>query len=486
MINPYFVFPDGFYVKQRTLDPPLGLLALASFIREGGFTVEILDLNYEEADSNEEILDLYHRKFENRYDEIGFVGLTTTTTTIYSSFRVSKIFKEKYPNTKVIFGGAHASFVPDETLDKEFVDAVCIGEGEDTLLEFVQGVPNEDIAGLAYAKIVDGEKVFIKNKPRVRKRKLDELPIPAYDLLEIEEYRPIIGNFKRLPAMMMITSRGCPWDCNFCRRPVGKMWTYRSAESLYNEMKYLSEEFGIKDIAFMDDVFTVNKHRVDRLCNLLIEKPLDIKWKCFARVDIVNPDMLKKMHQAGCWGIMYGIENFDQKVLDDMSKGVETPRFYEAVRWSKEASLEVRVCMMVGNVGDTPAILEKNIDMLIELDPDYIALAILTPFPGHDIYNWGIERDLIMSYNWDDYYGSTPLLKLDTLTPEETRYYFRKMAFKFYFRPKFIFKKLISLNSFQELKINFFGFLGLFSFFIESDWFVYDINSGTRAKDEAN
>lgn len=467
LVCPLFVFPDGFYVKQRTLDPPLGLMALAAYVRSCNHSVELFDLNYYEAATNEQIEKVFVEKYAERFKHIKVIGFTTTTTTIYAAFRAAEIFKKYFPDTVMIFGGAHASFVPDESLNKPFVDAVCIGEGEDTLVEVIEGRPFHSIEGLAYKKHIPGGLEFIKNKARSRIKKLDELPMPAYDLLDIKAYRPILGNFKRLPAMMMITSRGCPWPCNFCRRPVGRMWTYRSAKSLYNEMKYLSETYGVKDIAFMDDVFTVNEERVFELCDMLIANPLDIKWKCFARVDIVTPEMLKRMEQAGCWGIMYGVENFNQSVLDGMAKGVEVKQIYDAVRWSKEANLDVRVCMMVGNVGDTREIINRNIDLLIDLDPDYIALAILTPFPGHEIYNWAIERDLISTYNWDDYYGSTPILKLDTLTPEEITYLFRKMAFRFYFRPGFIFKKLLKMRSLEELKLNVSGFMGLASFMFE-------------------
>jgi radical SAM superfamily enzyme YgiQ (UPF0313 family) len=464
---PLFVFPDGFYVKQRTLDPPLGLMALAGYVRASGLGVELFDLNYHNAATNEQIEAVFVERYVKRFHEIKVIGFTTTTTTIYAAFRAAEIFRKYYPKATIVFGGAHASFVPDESLDKDFIDAVCIGEGEETLVEVIRGKPFAEVDGLAWKRVANGEVEFVKNKPRTRLKKLDDLPLPAYDLLDIGAYRPILGNFKRLPAMMLVSSRGCPWPCNFCRRPVGRMWTYRSAQSLYDEFRHLSETYGIKDIAIMDDVFTVNEKRVDEFCDLLIEKPLDIKWKCFARVDIVNPEMLKKMQRAGCWGIMYGVENFNQTVLDGMAKGIEISQVYDAVRWSKEADLEVRVCMMVGNVGDTEEIINRNIDLLIDLDPDYIALAILTPFPGHDIYNWAIERDLITTFNWDDYYGSTPILKLDTLTPEQITHLFRKMAFRFYFRPGFIWKKLKRLRSFEELRLNATGFFGLFSFALE-------------------
>ena len=467
LIWPPFIFPDGFYTGQRALDPPLMHLALAAYIRQYGNSVEILDCNAQFGATDIEFEAYFVSHYVERFEQIRVIGFSTTTPTINACFRISAICKKHYPECKIIFGGAHSSFVPDESLDNPNVDLVCIGEGEETLKELLDGVRYSDIRGLAYKEMGENSLKFIKTAPRVRLKELDSLPLPAYDLLDMKIYRPILGNFKRLPAMMLVSSRGCPWSCNFCRRPVGKMWTYRSAQNLYDEFEMLSKQYGIKDIAIMDDVFTVNKQRVIEFCNLLIEKPIDIQWLCFARVDIVTFEMLDIMKRAGCWQIMYGVENFNQEVLDSIKKGVDVQQIYDAVGWAKKAALEVRVCMIVGNVGDTEAIVNRNIKLLNRLDPDYISVAILTPFPGHDIYNWALAEDRIMTYDWDLYYGSTPILRLDTLSPAQVIKLYRKMTFSFYFRPQFIFKKIRQLKTPTEFWINLKGFFGLVKFRIE-------------------
>ncbi len=467
LIWPPFIFPDGFYTKQRALDPPLMHLALAAYVRQFGYSVQILDCNALFTSADEEFDAYFVQNFVSKYNNINVIGFSTTTPTINACFRLAAICKKHYPDCKIIFGGAHASFVPDESLSNPAVDVVCIGEGEDTLKELLDGVPYGDIRGLAFKKETETGTAFFRNPPRSRVRELDALPLPAYDLIDMQIYRPIIGNFKRLPAMMLVSSRGCPWSCNFCRRPVGKMWTYHSAEKLYEEFETLSKVYGIKDIAIMDDVFTVNKERVFEFCNMLIDKPLDIQWLCFARVDIVSAEMLDIMKRAGCWQIMYGVENFNQDILDSIKKGVEVSQVFDAVNWAKKAGLEVRVCMIVGNVGDTEPIIDRNIKLLKKLDPDYISVAILTPFPGHEVYNWGLEQDRIMTFDWDLYYGSTPILKLDTLSPDDVKRLYRKMTFGFYFRPSFIFKKLKRVRTFTELWMYVKGFLGLFNFRIE-------------------
>lgn len=468
LINPPFKFERGFYYGQRTVDVPLGLIALAAYVRENDFSVELLDCNYYFQDTDKEFEDWFVENYLKKYDEIKVIGFTTTTPTINVTYRLSQVCKDLYPNSKIVLGGSHASFVPDEALSRSFVDCVVMGEGEETLVEILNEKPFEEINGLAYCKKEVLEKnEFVRNKPRTRLKALDELPMPAYDLVDMQSYRPIIGNFKRLPAMMLISSRGCPWSCSFCRRTVGKMWTYRSPKSLYDEFKYLHETHGIKDIAIMDDVFTVNKKRVLEFCELLIQNPMDVQWQCFARIDIVDEEMLDKMAEAGCWGIMYGIENFDQKILEDIQKGINIDHVFNVMKWTQKSGLESRICMIVGNEGDTEEIVDMNIDLLKKLEPDLISVAILTPFPGNDIFNKALREDKILSYDWDLYFGSTPLVKIDTLNSEDVIRLFRKMTFSFYLRPYYIIKRIRKMKSWREIKYNMVGGIGILAFFAE-------------------
>ena len=467
LIWPPFDFPDGIYSNLRTYEPPLGLLSLAAYVREFDFSVEILDCNMKFENTDAEFETYVLEKYAEVRETVKVVGFTTTTPTIYACYRMAEVCRRVFPNARIVLGGAHASFVPDEALDKPYVDAVALGEGEETLRELLAGVAYKDIRGLAYKEVVDGEIVFKRTLSRERIKSLDDLPMPAYDLVEVDKYRPILGAFKRLPAMMMVSSRGCPWSCSFCRRPVGKMLTVKSAEKIYAEMKFLADTYGIRDIAFQDDVFTVNHENVFRLCDMLIEKPLDIKWHCFARVDIVTPALLKRMKEAGCWQIMYGVENFNQGILDNLNKGLEVQQIFDGIRWTQEAKIEIRICMMVGNPGDTEEIINQNIEFIKKINPDYLSMGILTPFPGHDMYNWALKEGRITTFDWDMYYGSTPIVKIDTLSPEDIKRLYRKMTFEVYFRPQYIWKKLKSVRSFTEFKMYFRGFLSLLHFFLE-------------------
>ena len=297
--------------------------------------------------------------------------------------------------------------------------------------------------------------------------KLDELPIPAYDLLPVLKYKPAKGSYKRLPAMSMMTSRGCPGRCTFCSKTLGNILVFKSAEVIFKEIKYLIDNWGIKQILFYDDTFTVFKENVVKLCDLLLENNIDISWTCFARVDFIDKEMLQKMKDSGCHQIMYGVENVDEGVLRNINKKINIDQVKNAVKWTKQVGIECRLAFMVGNPGDNMEILKKNTKFAIKMDPDLIVVNITTPFPGTDMFDWAKSKDLILTYEWDDYTLAKPVMRLENLTADEIKKLYKHMYRRFYFRPKYIFKKLLSIRSLDDLKILSSGFKALLSFFIK-------------------
>jgi anaerobic magnesium-protoporphyrin IX monomethyl ester cyclase len=180
--------------------------------------------------------------------------------------------------------------------------------------------------------------------------------------------------------------------------------------------------------------------------------------------------MLETMRIAGCWQVMYGVENFDSKVLSGTGKAINLEQIHNAIAWTRSAGLEIRLCMMVGNVGETKKTVRENIRLLKKIRPDYLSVAILTPFPGHDIYNWAMPKGLISTFDWNDYYGSVPILLLDTMTPEEVSHAFREMTFSFYFSPHYLLSRLLRIRSIRELLMNINGAFALFRFLMERLW----------------
>ncbi len=313
--------------------PPLGIASIAAYIRYNGYKVRIIDCNVEvpTVDRFESYL---RTNFVSKYSNIRFIGITSMTPTIKKAYKIAELCKKYFPNAQILFGGVHPTYLWSEVIKNPFVDIVVIGEGEKTLNDIVSGKKLDFVDGIVFKR--KGE--IIQTPPRKRILKLDELPMPAYDLLPISKYRPAKGSYKRLPAMSMMTSRGCPGRCTFCSKTLGNLLVFRSAEKIFEEILYLKKNFGIREILFYDDTFTANRKNVLKLCELIIKNKIDITFTCFARVDFIDFEMLRQLKRAGCHQIMYGIESVDETVLRNINKKINIPQVKNAVTWTKKGN----------------------------------------------------------------------------------------------------------------------------------------------------
>jgi len=460
LINPcLFKKQANIWKSIDSIFPALGLVYLAAYIREKGFKVKIIDAPALKisVESFEDYLKKHYGHEQPRY-----VGFTAVTSSVKNAYAMAKIIKKVFPETKIVFGGVHPTVLPEEVINQNEIDIVVKGEGEITFHEILKGNNLASINGLVYQK--DGEITY--NPPRKRIQNLDELPFPAYDLLPMDEYYPAKGSYEKLPAISMLTSRGCPGRCTFCNKTIGEQMVFRSAESLIKEIKMLIKDYGIKQIMFYDDTFTVFKENVRKFCQILLEEKINISWCCFSRVDYVNLDLLKLMKQSGCHQIMYGIESGDQQVLDSINKNTSLDLAREMVRLTKLAKIDVRGAFMIGNPIETKETVLKTLDFAIELDPEIAIFNIATPYPGTQMFDEAKNKDLILTYDWNDYDLSKPIMKLENLSQEEILKLYRYCFRKFYFRPKYILmriKRLLTKPS--EIGLVTEGLKAIFSFF---------------------
>jgi len=444
--------------------PPPGLLYIAAYVRSRGHSVRIIDCNIV-SPSVESFEPFFEKEFARKFSAIKVIGLTAMTCTVKKAFKIARICKRYYPNTLIVFGGVHATFVTDEVIGDPFVDAVVLGEGEKTLEEIVAGKDLSQIKGVVFKRPVQKHGYeIVRNSPRERITDLDSLPMPAYDLLPVLKYKPAKGSYKKLPAMSMMTSRGCPGRCTFCSKTLGDRIVFKSAEKILEEIQYLISHYKIRQILFYDDTFTVYKDNVIRLCDLILKNKIDVAWTCFARVDFVDLEMLKKMKRAGCHQIMYGVENIDGAVLRNLNKNIDLAQVTNAVKWTKEAGIECRVAFMVGSPGDNEEIVRKNINFIKKLNPDLLIANITTPFPGTAMFKWAKEKNLILTYDWNDYTLAKPVMKLENLSADQIQDLYRLMYKSFYFRPYYVVKRLLGIRTIDDVKILLGGLKSLFSF----------------------
>ena len=263
---------------------------------------------------------------------------------------------------------------------------------------------------------------------------------------------------------MIVTSRGCPGQCTFCDNSVfGRKYRWHSPRYIINMIKILKQRYNIKEIQFKDDNLLVNKITLKELCEIMIKEKLNITWNCGGRVDMVNPEILKIMKEAGCWQIWYGLESGSDKVLKCMKKNITVEQIKYAVKITKDAGISPGGFFMVGNPNETEEDIKMTLKLLLELPLDEFHMSHLTPFPGSELYR---TADMYGQFdrNWKKMNGWNILFVPKGLTREKLVYYSNLAFRKFYLRPRIILSYIRKIRSLRLLRIYFDAFLGFMSF----------------------
>ena len=425
--------PSASAVKEvlGVSSPPLGLAYIASLLESEGEDVRIIDSITENY-----TLEKIDKEMEKWGPDI--VGVTSVTPTFYDAIKVAKIAKMHGAIT--VLGGAHVTFMARETLEKyPFVDFVVRGEGEYTMLQLVhcieKGEEPHKILGLSYRS---RSGIVKENPPRPPIMNLDELPPPAYHLLPMDKYR-----FQGLKYATMITSRGCPFRCVFCAssRICGKKWRGLSPERVVDEMEYLINEYGVRDIEFLDDTFTFDKKRALQICDLIAKRGLDVRWICSSRVDIFDKELAQALKKSGCEIVYFGVESGSQRVLNAMKKGITLKQAIRAVKNAKEAGLKNVASFILGMPDETIDEANMTINFAIKLNPDYAQFTICTPFPGTELYEYAVRNNLLLTRDWSKYNTLTPVMKTK-IGVRTLKKLLSKAYLKFYTRIRYIIERI--------------------------------------------
>lgn len=445
LINPLWLKKKGnIWKKISSCVPPLGLAYAASFLEKHNIEVRIIDAQAEQMS----LADIIQRI--GRFDPL-FIGITATTSIIDNGLEIARLCKNAFPKSKVIMGGVHPTVMAEEVLDNQSVDFIVRGEGELALLDLVQGRDVGSIGGVSYK--LDGKIYHNDNRPVIEN--LDSLPFPAYHLLPMQKYYPAFGAYKRLPAISMVTSRGCPGKCTFCYGDMlGGHIRQRSAQNIIDEIKFLKAKYGIKEICFYDDTFTVFKDNFKQFCRLLIKDKIHISWSCFSRVDFVDEEMLRGMKEAGCHQIMYGIESADKEILKNINKRFSFEQANRVIDLTKKAKIDVRAAFMFGNPGETEETMRRTIHYAIKSSPDIVVFNITTPYPGTQMFKWAKERGYLRTLDWTKYDLATMVMELPTVDSRTVEKYYKNAYKKFYFRPTYIAKRILRMGSLVDLSMN--------------------------------
>ncbi len=320
-----------------------------------------------------------------------FVAITLFTVGVFNASIIAKILKEKNPDIFVLVGGPHISSMGYETMQRfqEF-DVSVIHEGElilENLLNSIEnGNPLENVNGIMYR---DENGSIRKTPPPPNIDELDSLPIPAWDLLPNfpKGYLPAIYDYPWAPVATYSASRGCPFLCEFCDTSTfGGKIRYNSPEHVHKIMRYLSEEYGVKHLQFVDDLFVAHNQHVVAFSKLLIKDKIDMTWSCTARVNTVKPETLALMKEAGCWEISFGLESGSDWLLDEMKKYQKVETAEQAIKWTHDAGIRVKGLFMLGYPGETQETINETKEFIERAPMTTMNLSKFTPYSGSPIY----------------------------------------------------------------------------------------------------
>lgn len=419
----------------------MGLAYLAAVLEEKGNQVTVFDCIAEGIDQNQ----LKQKLSEFNPD---VVGISSMTPMALSTMMAARGAKEACPNTTVVLGGPHATFMDKDILASEpSVDVIVRGEGEITLAELTQRIVNgvglNSADGITYRH--QGQ--IVQNPDRGYIQNLDDLPFPAYKHFPLEKYR-LFGKL----FFPVITSRGCPFQCNFCTtsRILGKQYRVRSPKNIGHELELLKREYDADSFTFYDDTLTLDKKRLYDICDEIKSRKLNIPWDCQTRVDQISEEMFAKMKSTNCQQVFFGAESGCQSVLNAVNKRTTVAQNEAAIKMAKKAGLFVAISIIIGYPGETAEMRKETFDFLRRAEPDDVYLCIATPYPGTELRREVERLGYKMSSDWSRYDTTTPVFENPLLSDEEALR-LRKQFYDSFYSPKYALRHMFKRNFYSRV-----------------------------------
>ncbi|MGQ9597963.1 MAG: B12-binding domain-containing radical SAM protein [Anaerolineae bacterium] len=407
-------------------------------------------------------------------EQYDIVGISSPTPLIYEAWEAAALAKAQGAIT--ILGGPHPTLLPDESMHRSEVDLVVRGEAEETIVEIVQAVqaterrgeekgelylPDEpwgSIRGLSYRNLA-GE--VVHNPTRPLRQDIGTIPWPAYHLFQIERYtnlQPLTdGLDPHARAYTMLTSRGCPYQCIYCSKPItGHTWRPRAPEDVVAEWRYLVHEMRATEIGITDDVWNLRLDRAKEICRLLIAEGLNqVPWVTIhgMRADHTDAELFRLMKEAGCKRVGFGVESGNQAVLDSIKKRQTLEDVRRAFREAKAAGLQTMGFFIFGLPADTEETMEDTIHFALELDPDLANFMIAAPYPGTELWEIARRDGRLFSMDWRDYaiHDEKARYELPTLAAEVVERKWHEAYRRFYLRPGRIWRRIASPDTWRRL-----------------------------------
>lgn len=398
----YFLKFDGKQYRTAMPYPPLGTLYAMSYLREKGFEVKLFDTMFSDSASEiRPVVDSFKPDVLISYDD-GFNYLTKMCLTNMreACFEIQRYAKSK--GCRVITSSSDAADHYESYL-KHGADYIAIGEAEQTVLELCNAIGSNTsvdlIQGIAYLK--DG--LTVKTPKRNVIKDLDQLPPPAWDLLDIAPYKQMWLDNHGYFSLNFVTTRGCPYKCNWCAKPIyGNRYNSHSPENIVKEIDKWQKKFGFTHVWFADDIFGLKPQWLAEFELYIKKYKVNIRYKIQSRADLLlEEDNIKHLAESGCHTVWMGAESGSQKILDAMDKGTTVEQIYQATRLLKKHNIHVCLFLQLGYIDETIEDIKLTIKMVEDLLPDDLGISVSYPLPGTVFYD-RVKDQLKQKSNWTD------------------------------------------------------------------------------------
>jgi len=442
-------------LKFVSYQQPINLAYLAAAVVKVGFTAEIWDYSIEQFAENSFVSRI-------KWSEPFAIGIHCKTFNISQGNYLAGIVKKHFQEITTMVGGPHSSALPVETL-KEFMsfDIVVVGEGESTIADLCDSISTggglENVKGIAF--LCGKESVLTEKRELVKD--LDEIDYPARYLLKknlCSRQHPTRGiSPSNHNVTEIFTSRGCPGKCIFCAVNIayGKCVRLRTVDNVQGEVSECISRYGYDHIVIQDDTFTLNKARVSGILDGFRRLGLR-SWSCDSRVDTVDKEMLKEMASSGCKKISFGVESGSDRMLKLIKKNITVEQVMLVVEWAKNANIGIVECTFIigSHPDETYEDLRDTWRLIKKISPDMIAVSVIVPYPGTEVFKLMEERGYINNKNWDDFQmiGTKPGWHTANFSSNELIRLQRKFINQYYFSPGNLIKKIASIKSAEEAR----------------------------------
>ncbi|PRX23229.1 radical SAM superfamily enzyme YgiQ (UPF0313 family) [Orenia metallireducens] len=366
------VVPRSYNPKRTYSEYPLGVGYIGTLLKDAGYEVRIFDQNLEFRNNKRLVEEL------DKYAPF-LIGFSIITPTYPTAKEIIDLLKADGCESHLIAGGVHATLFPKDLVEDGF-DIVMKGEGETIIVPLAKNLETGksiiDFPGIVYR---DNDRIMENNKKQIL-TDVNELPLIDRSIYNLDLYT----------HHSMVGSRGCPYKCKFCCNYSGVMlnkgFSVRCVENVIQEMIYINQHYGAKNIFFVDDIFLLKKSRILEFCNSIIEKDFNISWIGQMRVDTIDEEIAYKLKEANCEKIYFGVESGSNKILTNIGKRFNRNKIIQGIRYAKEAGLRVKTGWVYGLPGDLKE-QYKSISLMLETKPNEISIHQLIPFPGTEYYN---------------------------------------------------------------------------------------------------